>query len=299
MNGGHFRDLFEAALDGTLGAADRERLDAHLAGCAACREEIEFARRLRKRAARTAPGLSAAEMFRIRSGIADRIEGRAAAAGPRRLIPVPVLAAGLAVSVLALWFASRLRGPLSWERPEPALELKLGPAAPELRRGQFEALGGLGGTAVAARPEVEVLFDFETFPELQRATIVGFAPPELAAPGYSGRRALRLARGGDAAAPAEIRMRLAAGMSPSAVTAWVRCGRAPATVKLAAELASGAVSEAAPARRVLPGEWRWVAFSLDRAAVERGGGIVELRISIECAGPVELDRVEAWKGRLK
>ena len=300
LNGEHVRELFEAALEGGLTPDDQARLDAHLAGCPACREELEFARAVRARRAELAPRLSGAEIFRIRSAIADRIEGGAEAAVSRRLVPVPVLVSGMAVAALALWFAAGLQGPVTLTRPRPALDLGVTLAGDELRREQFAALKELGIRAAPPRAwrGATVVTDFEAFADLENLAVTGFAPPALGAPGYSGRRALRLGRCGESGAPAEVRIRFAnegTVLHPVAVTAWMRCAE-PATVRLTAGLYSGATVAGTPERLVAPGAWRWVAFGLDREEVGRGQGVVDLRLEIECAGPVTLDRVETWKG---
>ncbi len=71
------RRLFGARLDGRLDAAGRERLDAHLAACAACRAELA-------RWERAARALRAAGPTAAPEGLAERAFRAALDAGARR-----------------------------------------------------------------------------------------------------------------------------------------------------------------------------------------------------------------------
>jgi anti-sigma factor RsiW len=100
------RASFSRDLDGRIGAEERAALAAHLAGCAACREE-----RLRWEAA--AGGLRASGPTRVPAGLA----ARSYAAAMRSADAPPSLAAwfvdaarpaalAAAVAVLAVWLAA-------------------------------------------------------------------------------------------------------------------------------------------------------------------------------------------------
>jgi Putative zinc-finger len=100
------RELFSAAVDGGLSVDEQARLDAHVAGCADCRRELE-------RFERTVSLLREAEPVRAPAGFVDRV---LAAARPepwwkrigRRLVSpwpmrIPQAAAVTAVAIVAVY----------------------------------------------------------------------------------------------------------------------------------------------------------------------------------------------------
>ena len=74
------RELLSAAVDDALGAAERDRLDAHLGTCADCRRELQRVRD-------TVALLRAVEPARAPAGFVDRVLAAARPTpGPRRLL---------------------------------------------------------------------------------------------------------------------------------------------------------------------------------------------------------------------
>ncbi|MGH7324834.1 MAG: anti-sigma factor family protein [Candidatus Rokuibacteriota bacterium] len=100
-----------AYLQGELGAAEREQLEAHLAACAGCRRERDAFAAILGGLRASAPTTSDPHWGRWRSELGARLEAR----GHRRwwLRPVPMaLSAGLAGAVLALaWLGGERLAP--------------------------------------------------------------------------------------------------------------------------------------------------------------------------------------------
>ncbi len=95
----HLGRRLTALIDGELGAAGRDRVHAHLAGCAACRAEAKELRELKKRM-RGLPDLAAGD------ALTERL---IAIAGPGGPVPLPGRPAGAA----AVTWRSASR-PVSW-----------------------------------------------------------------------------------------------------------------------------------------------------------------------------------------
>lgn len=135
-------DRFDDSLDGRLEAAVEKKLREHLAGCAACAEELEGVRELRERAAELPRSLEPAR---------DLWPGIASAIDDSRVVRVrfgrrAFLAAAAAVlvvsSVVTAYFLGRSQTAVTAEAP-PAVEN--GPSAVLLA--SFDGLGVDGYTA--------------------------------------------------------------------------------------------------------------------------------------------------------
>jgi hypothetical protein len=116
----HLQDeLLTAALDGTLSAADREVVDAHLEVCAQCREDLELARGARE-ALRSLPDeirppidVAAAVASELAGGQAP---GAGAPSGPPRWYRAAGLVAAAAAIVLGVMILPRVTGDEQQER---------------------------------------------------------------------------------------------------------------------------------------------------------------------------------------
>jgi len=99
---------------GDLAAAERERLDAHLADCAACRDTLAEYRTLLAELAATAAGAAPADTLawpRYRAELRARLAARRARSWHARwLRPVPVAASAAAAAALALVVYAALPG---------------------------------------------------------------------------------------------------------------------------------------------------------------------------------------------
>lgn len=133
-------------LDGDLGPAERAALEAHVAGCAECREVLAGLRRVVARAASLADTPPAADLWPGIAGALGPAAGRSdvlAFRPPRRSVPLPqALAAGLLLAVLAGGSAWLARGYLA-----PAAPAATAPAPADEGRGGG---GPLRPVAVAA-----------------------------------------------------------------------------------------------------------------------------------------------------
>src|SRR5260370_11163612 len=92
-------------LRGELAAADRERVDGHLAACARCRAAAEGYRRLLDDLVRSAPLAPAVHWGRYRAEVRERIERRTrrpAVAWQWWLRPVPTALAAALIGVLVM-----------------------------------------------------------------------------------------------------------------------------------------------------------------------------------------------------
>lgn len=109
----HVQDeLLTAALDGTLSAADREAVDAHLEACAQCRGDLELARGARE-ALRSLPD-EIRPPIDVAAAVASQLAGGGAStgapSGPPRWYRAAGLVAAAAAIVLGVMILPRLGG---------------------------------------------------------------------------------------------------------------------------------------------------------------------------------------------
>jgi len=113
-------ELLPWYLNGTIGELDRQRVDAHLQGCLACREELEIERRIH--AAMSAESsvqyMPAASLKRLQAAIGELKSGNAREERPAELArrmpwkglaaaSIALLALGVAFSTADRWAAAR------------------------------------------------------------------------------------------------------------------------------------------------------------------------------------------------
>jgi len=125
----HPRTALIPYLRGELAAAEREGVEAHLAGCAACRSERDAFAELLLDLRRSVPETPPVDWARWRTGLRARVGDR-----PRRrwLAPLPLAAASAALAaglLVAVWLGVQretpppdllaLEPPLLVERAEP------------------------------------------------------------------------------------------------------------------------------------------------------------------------------------
>jgi len=143
-----FRELVSTALDGALPPGDRARLDAHLAGCEACRSfqrELEAAHRLVRgvEAVEPPPWLAAKIMARVRAEAAPR-----ASFWRRAILPI-LLKPQYQVATLLLVCATSYY--LVRNRPEAELQ-DAAPVRPESQATPLRKETGAEDKAPAATP---------------------------------------------------------------------------------------------------------------------------------------------------
>ena len=102
----HPGPLLVDLVDGTLDAAERAEVEAHLAGCAQCRREVALARAARSSlralpAAVPPPGLADAAIARAEAGPVAHITGARSPSASRRWIAVAAAAAAIIVIAVA------------------------------------------------------------------------------------------------------------------------------------------------------------------------------------------------------
>jgi hypothetical protein len=112
MDCGRARDGIMLLLDGEIAAEERARLEAHLAGCAACRADLAGERRLRDRLAADPPPQPSEDLLaRCRTDLAAalprRVQPGAWVRGALRLRSSPAIAAAL---VAGAFFAGYVAG---------------------------------------------------------------------------------------------------------------------------------------------------------------------------------------------
>ena len=155
----HVKQWIDAYLDGELQGVRREHVEAHLAGCASCRQELQAARRLSGylRSSPLSEDLPFAEDFA--AGLVNRLPERSRAA-PRGttpglvwwLIPLGILGAWISAQLIfllkewswALGPLSFVNGALAWLAPN-----LLGNAWLDLAAAPFRQALGQAGTAWA------------------------------------------------------------------------------------------------------------------------------------------------------
>ncbi len=145
MNHETARTRLDALVDGGLTAGERAEVDAHLTGCAACRDEAAALRRLRSEARALSDSVEPERD--LWPGIAARIAG-APAAAPRRRSWFEGWTQGLAwaaVLAVALVGAYRLLAPV----PEAPPRAEIMPA------GLVPAVGALETQTAAAGKELQ------------------------------------------------------------------------------------------------------------------------------------------------
>jgi anti-sigma factor RsiW len=148
-----FERLLPWLVNGTLAAAERRRLEEHLAACPACREELGQCRRLAEELARCAPPEPAPHpaqlarlVERIRSGGAELGDEIAAARNPRW-------------TPRRVWRATPAAARWLLVAQAAALVAALGLFTWRLRASDAEAFRTLSSpTAPAARADVRVVF---------------------------------------------------------------------------------------------------------------------------------------------
>ncbi len=146
----HLQDeLLTAALDGTLSAADREAVDAHLEVCSQCRGDLEFARGART-ALRSLPD-EILPPIDVAAAVGAEIAGGGASAdapaGPPRWYRAAGLVAAAAAIVLGVMILPRVTGDEPQERNVTAAVGADTGSAPEA--------GAAPGPSIKAAPTVE------------------------------------------------------------------------------------------------------------------------------------------------
>lgn len=283
MKDRHVRRLMEAALDGTLETPERRRFGRHLASCEKCAAEYKEAATVR------------GQLEALRgSGLSDR-DGALMAARLERSIsggipPYRMVSYSLAgaAAVLLLIFAGRLdtnrllvRSALSLGTPEAAGEF------PQEARAHLaeEILGPMRS---------EPLVSFDSSPDLGGVSIAGFVQPGFVLDPALRKRVLRIGRGAAPARPLELIVPAEGGCRPSAVSAWIYCEDAPATVSLKAVTVLGRVIDVTAARRVEALEWQWVVFRLPQGETPEGETVREFRFGVDGDSAFRIDSLQAW-----
>jgi hypothetical protein len=292
MSGPHDPDLLERLVEGSLREEARKRVEAHLESCTACMSHVRFIRRVRTAlaAGRAGDGLSAAE--------ADALARRVMRAIDAPVPPIvswrwPAWGAVGAVAALALWLSiAGMPGPRApGFRAAEGVPAAAGAAA--LRRAEAAAIGDLSTTGFAgAGLAPQVVADFDSVADLARLTVGGAAGPAVRSAVRGGRRALVLTGLSGFADPVRVELSVPAGTGRvMAVSAWVWADADGAEVALEVTDAGGGVQRAEPGRRVMPGQWMLVTFSLPAD----GAPVAGLRFLVGGARAVAVDRVEVWR----
>ena len=111
-----FTDRLSDYIDGVLSAAEREKLDAHLAGCSDCLALVSDLRSVR-REARSLPPIEPPD--HVWDSIADRIRTRDISAARRSIYHVGLTIAAALVLGVSLWVSIIPRGPAEPDRQDP------------------------------------------------------------------------------------------------------------------------------------------------------------------------------------
>lgn len=245
---GPFRGLLSAHLDGALDPRDQARLEAHLAGCPACRKDLEDLRR-------TVEGIRALEPVEPPPWLAERILERVRhQPAPRRgrilaLARRPSLqAAGVLLICTAGYLALRVSGTFAGSGPLPARRsapLEPSPSAQPPAQAPTPSPGAKAADRAPSLPAPSA--------KPRQPGPPGFAPPPPAAPPPPPAPPSAPGASGSAAPETEPRARelqerfaaqdlAASGASARAAKAQAAPGRAPAPE---------AARKAAPAARAL------------------------------------------------
>lgn len=111
-----FADRLSDHIDGALSAAEREELEAHLAGCSDCRALVSDLRSVR-REARALPPIEPPEQ--VWSSIAERMRARKVSAARHSSFYTALAVAAALVLGVSLWIAIAPRGPGLRDRQDP------------------------------------------------------------------------------------------------------------------------------------------------------------------------------------
>jgi hypothetical protein len=206
------------------------------------------------------------------------------------------LALAAATAVCLVWFIAKPASRTAGLPSTAAFSLEDSRDRKHLHAVELDALmKALPGETTAPAPIL--VADFERIEDLAKVTIVGSGAPSLAINGRMGRRALRT-DAGPADAPAEVMLAVPTRVRSRAiqtVSAWIMASAGPVEVALELNADSGTDPAAIPARRVEPGAWQWVTFTIPgTTALGAGAPLSEVRLRLTGAGPVLLDQVEVW-----